>query len=430
MTFEFNLNLYNKKNDNDRVNFILSYIHVNYHINKKNNDYEYVPVNQILLKKICGNKGLDILKNLVKNNYLYKDDIYIVNKKSIGYKINYNIVPKSGIFSYKNKYYNKFIKLLNENYINSVDYKRMYIAKKINDFFIKNKITIDKNIAINILKKYKNENYDKYISQYILFKKLQNKDLTIVSDKFNSRIYSTYHNLSKELRKCLYINNENKYIIDIKNSQLQILSLILKNIYNIYDERFDNLVYNGIIYDYIAKKSGKTRDRVKKDILIWLFSDINMQNKIKYIDDIMKNEFNIIYNKLYDIKNRKAGGMYIAGLLQKYESEIVLSIQYKLLKNNIICLTIHDSFLISKKDKYLINYIIHELNNYGIKKVEIEEEKDINKINKNINSKNKMIYNISYVSLIYDDIIKNIINDNINNKYNVYNVFFYNKSPG
>lgn len=373
-----------------KIDYILSKIHVDQYLDKSVKD-GWVPLNIETLRKVIGKDATPIINGLISEGYIVTDDIYYENR-SKRYKINYDMVPKKGIKSYDNPYYEK-----SKNLISSlnVDKATQYIIDETHRMFNTGAVKFDNEENVrSIVSKFRNESWDKYYSQRVLIDKITGGDLTIVTDSHGNRIYGNYSNLSKEVRKHIMIDGEYTSNVDIKNSQFQFLAIEINDkhpqISNKKDAKlFYELVHTGKFYKYIEDELGmckvekkctkckkcyctnKKYESWKVLALNWLYAE-NIQcrtsKKLEGIEFLFKNRFNTIYNIINKIKDSKQGkgGSILSVKMQAMEANIIKKIQIKLLKKGINCLSIHDSIYVSKSNKCYLNEVIEDLFKYGI----------------------------------------------------------------
>ena len=329
----YNFNIFNdkKKISRDKYNYILSYLHVgSYRPNTKD---KWVNLNSDLLSDVFKD-GPKYLKELIEEGYIECDGIYKKGIKSFSYRINYNKVPKKGMKVYDNKYYNKTIKMIESGH-HKLDYKTKFIIDETRRLFNENIIKFDNIEGVKrILNRYKKENYDRFYSQSILVDKIISGNITTTTDKQGARIYTNYSNLSREIRKHLTINNERKICIDISNSQWQTLCLTIMERKPNINKNFMKITHNGKLYEYFMSKTNYDRDKVKKDMLNWLYAELHVcsnKKEIQYVEHIMKNDFPEIYEMIKKIKSGKNGGSNLARNMQLKESTIIKNIQYQLM---------------------------------------------------------------------------------------------------
>lgn len=376
-----------------KIDYILSIIHINQYVDRSIKD-GWVPINMDTLISVIGKDATSIMRHLIKENYITTDNIYKLGR-SRKYKINYDLVPKKGIKSYDNPYYNKLCKLLSN--IKKGDKITNYIIEQTNLMFHSGVVKFDDEDKVrSVVSKFRDESWDKYYSQTILIDKITSGDLTINVDSHGNRIYANYSNLSKDVRNHLQIDGEYTSYIDIKNSQFQFLALEINKKYpNIIKnddvKLFYELVHTGGLYKYFDKELGTCNvplPKPKKEekyykwktlALNWLYAEnyqCRSSKKIYGIEFIFKNRFPTIYNIINKIKDSKKGkgGSLLSIKMQSMESSIIKSIQYNLLLRGINCISIHDSIYVSRSNKYILKEVIDDLLSYGFMEVGIHIE--------------------------------------------------------
>ena len=393
MIFDFNIQTNRNK---DRINYILSYIHLKPYLYKS--DTKDSRVNARLLMKIVGGAGYDDFKWLISNDYIINTGNYIKGVKSKSYILNYEKVQKKGIKKvFNNPYELKMKKMIQEGYDIDLDTNTKKILKETKNLFDKGIIKFDdENKVRSKINSFKKQSYDKYYSQIILFDNIINRDVTVNTDKRGSRIYTNYSNISKDIRRHIMIDNKYKVNIDIKNSQYQALCLYLnerfpelkknKDVMNFY-----KLSHNGSIYDVLSTYLKMSRDDVKKYMFNWLYAEnfvCKSKKIVKDIDELLMNMFPNVYKKIYEIKNKKDGGKKLSHILQNREANIIKKIQLDLFERGILNISLHDS--ISMKDnvnKDTINYVIRLLKNAGYEAIDVDYDRNFYTIKKRIEEK-------------------------------------------
>jgi hypothetical protein len=395
MVYNFNISIKGGKIEKDKINYILSYLHVAKYIDKTITD-DKVPLNIKTMKKVIGPKGIETLYKLKEEGYITNHGGYKKGLISNKWSINYDKVSKKGIKLVNNKYSDKAKRLKEGGQNNNLDYTTQFINETTKMFFNQGLVKfLNVNNANKVLKSFKNESSDKYWAQKALVDKIMLGDIFVATDTRGARVFSNHSNLAKELRNELKIEGEDKISIDIKNSQIQTLCIFLNEkfpkLYNTNERtrEFFELVNNGEIYDFISNKFNYERKKVKKDMLNWLYAELYVsRNKesLDYINRYIKARWSDIHEKIELIKDRKEGGKLLSHKLQMMEAKVVKEIQIDMLKRGITCITLHDSFYFKKSiDKEIIKEVIERLKNEGYGQIEVEKDKELIKNNNNIN---------------------------------------------
>jgi hypothetical protein len=196
-----------------------------------------------------------------------------------------------------------------------------------------------------------------------------------VSQK-TGRAFHHYSNLKKELRSYITYDLKGKLTeVDVKNSQPLFLSplLIKENSIKKLDfygyvctlsshycldpyetEKYISLTTNGRLYNYLSNASNLDREKVKKNLMPFLFGPTYYQSKII---QIFRYEFPTITRFINEIK--KGDHSKLAILLQNLEANYILEIAApKLLERKIPFIPIHDSFLVPEEFAYEVKKIL------------------------------------------------------------------------
>lgn len=163
-----------------------------------------------------------------------------------------------------------------------------------------------------------------------------------------------------------------KYLINNKTIKNNINSFIMLsnssiNQYSIEFQRFKDLVLTGKFYDYIKEhfephfpKSFDTRQKVKKQVLIMLFSDPLKHDTPGFEPCLMfKKHFPVIYKLFTSIQT--LGKNFLSTMLQRIESFLIIDVvckQISLLHPDIFYVTIHDNIITPKKNEAVVREIM------------------------------------------------------------------------
>ena len=323
--------------------------------------YKHIPYS--FWKKRLNNDTAEVLRFLkeLKLIFIYKNGSYVVNSgKGLakGYACNPDYLPtKEDFYDKANmvfrkiqdrynlareiKFYKNNNKIIASNFISEEGYQQiMANFKKIR---ISNKI--DKEL-------FKLEKTNPALIPEIITNVFYASEEGLVSTvDEQGRIY-TYHNqCKKHLRKYFYSVDEG----ELPTIELDISSSHAFHLGNLLPETsdtnfFNELVENGILWDYITQMINCTKKRAK-DLFIkhFLYSKSinNTPSRLKF-NNLMKEEFPTIMN--YVIKEKKKiGNKAFARKLMSLEAEIMIQIIYP--KLGVWALPIHDAYQIYQKDK-------------------------------------------------------------------------------
>ena len=361
---------------------------------KTANRYEnlFQPISSNILINILTTKTYkQVIINLENLGIIESDRKYAKNLSSIGYRLTEKYANQKGIArTIKTKIVQNKFHRLKDYYLNYQIQNYPYLQQQIENFkyiFI-DKENADKWIEENILdntdrKDYYNKSVDKIYYNYSNF---------LVVAESNGRVFSAFTSLPKQLRKYLYVVDENtgemifdKTEIDGKNTQPLLISAKMLNEDNNCDEDFIKLSSEGLLYNKMAEELDESRTWIKERMMdTLLFTKNNSQyslaikepneenaNKQKFAS-YFKNRFPIANNWLLSTKKsyeklkigknkRNYGGSALAIEIQKMESNLWIHNFLKQIPDSIIYFTIHDSIMLFNPDDELVNSLKQKL---------------------------------------------------------------------
>jgi len=341
-------------------------------------DYDVDEYEFNLFSKILRSRYGKFYKNyidfLVEDGFMKMVSNYYVGKKSKTYKLNWFDMDKIKRITV---YDNIINKRMNKDYLKNVlttdSPIDINIRKKLVDDL--RSITIDSEKSLLYINKIKtNISNEKYFKNYYSINNIKDNNLYFIFDTFG-RFHTNFTVLKKEIRKnYLKIDGENIEDIDLPNSQPFFLSRLLREDMDITDPEiklFTELVENGMFYDYIIYhfpdyfNQPDNRTLVKKLTYKVLFG----RNGVKSIQCQM---FKQLFPKIFDyvITSKKTNGdyRYLSHKLMRMESDfifgkVVIDI-YKKIKG-VKIFTVHDSVSCQSKYKDRVKQIFdYHLKNY------------------------------------------------------------------
>src|SRR6478735_5298520 len=300
--------------------------------NKKGNHEFY---SKFLYTKIFTNNTSYLIQKLVDLNIIDRTDSYS-NYSEKKFCKKYEISDK---YFYSEKFITEFKFKSNikkyENLVlkfNFTTQNQIEIQKHNKQIDFINKLVINKEkfneVCKNLEEKYKNT--DKLNSFFYIKNDLinfkQKNDIKI--DNHAGRIYNIFTNKRSDLRDCFELNGTQLSTVDIKSSQLFILSQlnkfdltsysINKNMINI-DKNFIDLIENKDLdfYNYISEKLKISRKECKKLVLTFLFGGF-----VPQIYNIFKNEFKNTLNTIMYLQSLRTKNNlnYIIKIKMNYEN--------------------------------------------------------------------------------------------------------------
>lgn len=175
----------------------------------------------------------------------------------------------------------------------------------------------------------------------------------------NNRLDTNFTNMPNFMLDIIKEDN-NLESMDLKNSQISILSYILENS-EIKDTpdflKFRELCYNGKIYDVVAEKKNISRSEAKTGFFEVLFGRVNGYYQVK---PLLKEMFPSVIKWTDDYKTKHTYKC-LARLLQTKESEIFIDNIYERLNDELdFILTKHDSVIYEVEDREKVQRIIQD----------------------------------------------------------------------
>lgn len=349
---------------------------------------------------------IDIIHNMILKYYFKKDNKFALNaivlKDKYGYMYNYyinylidnNIISlitqyqtgvtsriyslDDNIFNFKIKRYKNYDKVLLKKYknkfiqiVNNIDETESLIdidvkEKLVSDLF---SVNIEFDRAIFFLDSLKYQDYDIYNRNIYSVECINNKHIFYHFDNYG-RMHTNYTILKSFIRKnCLLIDGEETCEIDIQNSQPLFLGKLIKesNTKWVKEDEFElfrELTTNGYYYQYIMEHSGEKDKRKVKEMTYKVLFGRNIGNS--KADKFFKILFPTIHNFIKLYKKEHNNYKILAYDLQKAESNLIFNKIIKCIMNlhpEIKIVTIHDSIIVQKKYKDIVNNIFqNEIN--------------------------------------------------------------------
>ena len=380
----------------------------------------YIPFDSVRLRKMIGSNTQKKKYNykaylgfLIEQEIIESDNHYIttvqaeilkIKRKSIGYKFAKRLSSKLEVVFIPPKH--NLAKRIIEDRLERIKIDKKYLpfVKEMRSRF--KKIKFDYVAAIDwIDNNIKDESKRNYNTMALYA--IRDRYLFFGRNNTNYRIDSNLTNLKGELKNFLI---GDYYHIDLKNSQPLLFNFLIAQIFpviiadtgefrfknrlnevndcfnlNVIDAirkkkiyktkgfeqerlKFHNWTMHGLFYDKFSKEGNFTRVQAKEVIFKIFFSknfwyDVEQKKVTESYPEFrifFKNSFPIIHELIKDLKKKdyKKFSVY----LQTLESEIFIDrISKELVTNGIVPLTIHDSFIIEKKDKLKTAQLSHNI---------------------------------------------------------------------
>jgi hypothetical protein len=391
----------------------------------------YVHLNSKILKKLFGSTlyKINVIQLLIRNNIIIRHNSnYQVGTESYKYKLHENYIndyykkinitdrtlASHLINNDKVDTSNKVLKYIYENLkVLNIDTTKGYnkLTEKINEkLFLNNRNIIPPSSyvgqlstevcsgAISTIRKYdkchtfknindisthigKLDNIE--ISQrnhiievinnwHINISMLSEKDYFMTKSSTSGRIFNNITSLPRELRTCLYFDNNDEITeLDIANSQPFLFNILIDD--NFYFERdifgdkyadvhqYKQLTSDGKLYDYLIDKWDIKMDRntFKKEFFAKIFY-CKLSSNYRYV---LSKKFAADFPNVFALVVKLKEGNYnnLAIQLQKKEADIIIyKIGKRLMDLGIWFVTIHDSILCKKQDLTICQKIFEE----------------------------------------------------------------------
>ena len=282
------------------VYYLSLFISLPSHYRNTENENYLVSLNSEKLKGIFSkyNKYLDFFTNnkIIEKVLNHSTDKGTSNKYRITEKyllddiISYQITDKSLL--------KKLEITTNENDNLKTD-KRAFCLKKRPHLvrYFDDNLTIDKRLAFETIKPYKELNYSKYQSGMQLILEYDRKDWKYsIKPESDNRLHTNLTRTNKKLRKCLYYKEERLSAVDIRASQPFFFAVFLK--------AFLKKDYN------LVKQIGASKLISKKKFDELCNLDVNRDEIIAFVEIILTEDFYTNFSTHLEIPIDKEGKPY------------------------------------------------------------------------------------------------------------------------
>jgi hypothetical protein len=361
-----NIKTINYKETKLKTDYLIDIIHsliLKYYFKKENR----FAINATVLKDKYGYLYNYYINYLIDNNIIALMTQYQTGVTSRIYSLDDDIF-KSKIKRYRNydkvllrKYKGKFVEMVGS----SIDEKESLIdidvkEKLVSDLF---SVNIEFDRAIFFLDSLKYQDYDIYNRNVYSVECINNKHIFYHFDAYG-RMHTNYTILKSFIRKnCLMIDGEETCEIDIQNSQPLFLSKLIQEsdskwVKEDEFELFRELTTNGYYYQYVIEQTGQQDKRKVKEMTYKVLFGRNVTNS--KADKFFKTLFPTIHNFIKLYKKEHGDYKILAYDLQKAESNLIFNKMIKTIMNlhpEIKIITIHDSIVVQKKYRDIVNNI-------------------------------------------------------------------------
>jgi hypothetical protein len=204
-----------------------------------------------------------------------------------------------------------------------------------------------------------------YVADNMSLEMIKSGYLMASRNKTNNRLDTNLTNLPSDY--CNSIMKSNDMIqIDLSNSQFCFLSWWLsKNLDSDDFKFFQNLSYEGKLYNYLQKELGlSSKEKTKRILFYIIFSSHEINNSKK---DCLRKIFPSVIDWVENYKSKNNHKTFCIEL-QRLESNFFINNIYEILKKlGYICFTKHDSIIVESKHKdEVINLIKDEMRKIGM----------------------------------------------------------------
>lgn len=361
-----NIKIINYKETKLKTDYLIDIIHslvLKYYFKKENR----FAINATVLKDKYGYLYNYYINYLVDNNIISLMTQYQTGVTSRIYSLDDNIF-NCKIKRYKNydkvllrKYKSKFVEMVGS----SINEKESLIDEDVKEKLVVDlfSVNIEFERAIFFLDSLKYQDYDIYNRNIYSVECINNKHIFYHFDAYG-RMHTNYTILKSFIRKnCLMIDGEETCEIDIQNSQPLFLSKLIKesNSKWVKEDEFElfrELTTNGYYYQYVMEKTGEEDKKKVKEMTYKVLFGRNMANS--KADKFFKILFPTIHNFIKLYKKEHGDYKILAYDLQKAESNLIFNNMIKNIMNlhpEIKIITIHDSIVVQKKYKDIVNNI-------------------------------------------------------------------------
>ena len=361
-----NIKTINYKETKLKTDYLIDIIHslvLKYYFKKENR----FAINATVLKDKYGYLYNYYINYLVDNNIISLMTQYQTGVTSRIYSLDDNIF-NCKIKRYKNydkvllrKYKSKFVEMVGS----SINEKESLIDEDVKEKLVADlfSVNIEFERAIFFLDSLKYQDYDIYNRNIYSVECINNKHIFYHFDAYG-RMHTNYTILKSFIRKnCLMIDGEETCEIDIQNSQPLFLSKLIQEsdsrwVREDEFELFRELTTNGYYYQYVMEKTGEEDKRKVKEMTYKVLFGRNVANS--KADKFFKILFPTIHNFIKLYKKEHGDYKILAYDLQKAESNLIFN---KMIKNIMILhpeikiITIHDSIVVQKKYRDIVNNI-------------------------------------------------------------------------
>lgn len=321
---------------------------------------------ELLEETISKQQTPTILKNLIKNNIIECDGIYIPGRKALGYRVTGHYLSQKWHYAeVKDAKLIGKISAITEKH--SKDIRSKGIGYEIAAFWAK-EIVINKRNALFYVNNPKNNFSDiQKIHYKISIESVDNKQF-FTSFSSTNRLYSNLTCIKSGLRQHLTIDNQPLFAVDITSSQPLFLGLMMRKNDNVDQEeveRYLKVVCSGLFYEYLAEMAGlsidlndkKVRNEFKQKIFSGCLYD-HTRNKYSKLEIIFHESFPTILSECRSMK--RGDHKILSRQLQKMEAKFIFQCVELSAKaiGDVPLSTIHDAIVSTEENIYMVEQIV------------------------------------------------------------------------
>lgn len=323
---------------------------------------------ELLVETISKQQTPIILSNLIKNNIIECDNIYITGIKALGYRVSAHYLTQK--WHYTEVTDKELIgKILSINQKHTNDIRSKGLGYTTSAYWAK-EIEINRRNALFYVNNPKNNFTDEQKSHFkISIESITNKAFFSSTSKTN-RLYTNLCCIKGGLRQHIKINGKSLYEIDITSSQPVFLGLMMRKNENVDQdevEKYIEVVCSGLFYEFMAENAGlqinlndkKERSDFKQKFFTGCLYDI-ARTKLSNMEIVFAKSFPTILAECRKIKQNDH--RVLSQDLQKMESKFIYHCVEVCAKTlgYVPLTTIHDAIVSTEENIYIVEQIVND----------------------------------------------------------------------
>jgi hypothetical protein len=307
-----------------------------------------------------------ILKNLIKNNIIECDGVYIPGRKALGYRVSAHYLAQKWHYTdVTDAELVEKILGIKEKHANDIRSKGMgYVTAA----YWAKEIVINKRNALFYINNKKNNFSDDQKAHFkISIDSVINKAFFTSCSKTN-RMYHNLCCIKGGLRQHCTIDGQELFEIDITSSQPVFLGLLMRRNKNVNQdevEKYIEVVCSGMFYEFIAKNAGlkinlkdkKIRSDFKQKFFTGCLYDV-AREKLSKMELVFGKAFPTILAECRRIK--QVDHCVLSQKLQKMEAKFIYHCVEICAKSigNVPLTTIHDAIVSTEENIFMVEQIV------------------------------------------------------------------------